>query len=128
MNWRIIVQLSLFGLLMAGLTIRVIPSNIEPFFWVPILAFSGFQVGRRAPSRPFVHGVLVGLANCVWVTSAHIIFLATYLQNHAQEAEMMASPSMSPRMMMLITGLGIGLISGGVIGVLGLLTKKLLAR
>lgn len=36
MDWKLIFQLSLFGLAMAVATVYVIPSNIEPVFWLVI--------------------------------------------------------------------------------------------
>jgi hypothetical protein len=34
MNWRLTFQLSLFGLAMGIGTVIIIPSNVEPLFWL----------------------------------------------------------------------------------------------
>ncbi len=36
MNWKLILQLSMFGLAMSVATVYLIPSKIEPAFWLPI--------------------------------------------------------------------------------------------
>jgi hypothetical protein len=126
MDWKLIFGLSMFGLVMGIATVFWIPSNIEPFCWLAIFLISGFAIGRSA-HWPFVRGVLVGLANRVWITGAHILFVGQYLANHAREAAMMKSGPLpaSPRVMMALTGPVVGLISGIIIGLLGLLASKL---
>jgi len=72
MNWKLIFQLSLLGLLMAAGTISLIPSNMEFIFWLLIFIFAAFIFAKRLPGKYFLHGFLLGLANCVWVTGAHV--------------------------------------------------------
>ena len=69
MNWKLVFQLSLFGLAMALATVFWIPSRLEPFFWLVIFLLSASLIATRAPSRPFLHGLLLGIANCVWITA-----------------------------------------------------------
>ena len=130
MNWKTVVELSLFGLAMGIATVFVIPSTIEPLFWIAIFAISAYVIARRCPSREFVHGLLVGIANSVWVTGSHTLFFQQYLANHPQEAAMMSSMPApdSPRLMMALVGPVIGVASGALIGVLAFLARKLLAR
>lgn len=126
MNWKLILRLSMFGLAMGIATVFLIPSSVEPFCWVVIFLICGIAIGRST-SRPFITGLLLGLANCVWITTAHIVFFRQYLASHSQEAEMMKSMPLpdSPRMMMAVTGPIVGIVSGIVIGLLSLLATKL---
>ena len=130
MNWKLILQLSLFGLVMGVATVFVIPSTVEPFFWLAIFVFSAWAIIRRAPSRPFGHGVLVGLANSVWMTGAHVLLFHSYVARHAQEMAMMAGGPLPthPRAMMLGMGPLIGLVSGLVIGFFALLAWRVTGR
>jgi len=127
MNWKLIVQLSLFGLAMAIGTVYFIPSNIEPFFWLAIFIVCAFIIAKRAPGRHFLHGLALGLVNCVWVTAAHVGLFATYIANHPREANMMMNMPLPthPRLMMLIIGPVVGVISGVVIGVFAWIASKL---
>ncbi|HUL50047.1 MAG TPA: hypothetical protein VLT79_08545 [Gemmatimonadales bacterium] len=126
MNWKLVAQLSLFGLAMGLATVFAIPSNIEPVFWLVVFGISAYFLATRT-STPFRHGVLVGIANSVWVTASHVLFVNRYIATHPQEAGMMKSMPLpdSPRFMMVMAGLGIGVVSGIVIGLLALLATKL---
>ena len=52
-------------------TVFLIPSNIEPFFWLVIFCVCAYVIARRVPNKHFVNWVF-GL-NKVWITSAHIL-------------------------------------------------------
>jgi hypothetical protein len=127
MNEKLILALSMFGLAMGIATVFWIPSTAEPFFWLVALGISAWQIAARAGAHYFLHGALVGLANSVWVTSAHILLFDRYIAGHAREAEMMAGMG-SPRLMMAAIGPVIGLVSGCVIGVTAVLIAKLMSR
>lgn len=126
-DWRLILALSMFGLVMALATIATIPSQTEPVFWVAIFLFCAVVIGRRARGRAFIHGLLVGIVNSFWVTTAHIAFFHQYLANHPREAAMMTSMPMPerPRVMMLLVGPVVGIASGLVIGLLSLAAGRL---
>ena len=128
MNWKLIFQLSLFGLFMGIATVYFIPSNIEPFCWLAIFLFCAYMIARTCVSGRFLHGLLLGLANCVWITGAHVLLFAQYLAHHAQESEMLAKMPFPthPRLMMALGGPVVGIISGIVIGLLALLAGKLM--
>ena len=127
MNWRLILMLSLFGLAMAFATVWVIPSNVEPIFWLAIFLICAFLIARSGVPRPFLHGLLVSIVNSVWITSAHVIFAGAYLAHHPQEANMLKTMPMpdAPRLMMAMTGPVVGIISGLVLGVLALIASKI---
>ena len=91
MNWKLVLQLSLFGLAMGVGTVFFIPSTIEPFFWLIIFLVSAYLIATRCSDRHFVHGVAVGLANSVWVTGSHVLLFSRYIANHPREAAMMSS-------------------------------------
>jgi hypothetical protein len=127
MDWKLILGLSLFGLAMAIGTVFVVPSNVEPIFWLLIFLACAFLIARKRPDRHFLHGLLVGIVNSVWVTTAHIIFFSQYITNHPKEAAMMSSMPVpdSPRLMMACVGPIIGIISGAIIGLLAAVAGKL---
>jgi hypothetical protein len=126
----LILKLSLFGLAMGIATVFVIPSSIEPVFWLAIFVVSAYLIAKRAPGMPFLHGFLVSLVNCVWITGAHITFVTSYLARHPNEAAMMANMPMpdSPRLMMLMTGPFVGIASGIVLGLFSFIASKIVKR
>lgn len=127
MNWKLIFKLSLFAAAMAVGTVFFIPPQIEPLVWAVIFATCAYFIAKQAPGRYFLHGFLLALVNCVWITSGHILFASTYLANHPQEAAMSAQTPFpdSPRLMMAMTGPVIGVISGLVQGLFALVGSKL---
>ena len=130
MNWKLIFQLSLFGLAMAFLTVFVIPGNIELVFWLPIFIICSYFIARKAPGKYFLHGFCVSLLNSVWITSAHIIFFNTYIAGHAEEAEMMNKMPMPahPRLMMLMVGPVFGVLFGLILGLFAFIASKIVGR
>jgi hypothetical protein len=128
MNWKLILQLSLFGLAMAIGTVFVIPSNIEPLFWLVIFIVCAYVIAKKAPGRYFLHGLMTSIVNSIWITAAHVILFDTYVANHPREAEMMTKLPISPKVMMLCTGPIIGVISGLVLGLFAVIARKIVAR
>ncbi|HEV7967324.1 MAG TPA: hypothetical protein VGP19_07135 [Candidatus Acidoferrales bacterium] len=122
MNWKLILQLSLFGLAMGIATVFLIPSKIEPAFWLVIFLICAYVVAKRSPFRPFLHGLLLGLANSVWITAAHVLLYDSYIARHPQEAAMMQTMTLPapPRVIMAVTGPVVGLVSGVILGLFAL--------
>jgi len=126
MNWKLILQLSMFGLAMGLATVFFIPSKIEPVFWLIIFIFCAYSLARHCRRLVFVHGLLLGIANSVWITAAHILFASQYLANHLQEAAMMKiMPFNSPQVAMALMGPGFGIVSGIVIGLFAWIASKM---
>lgn len=130
MNYKLIFQLSLFGLAMAIATVFWIPSNLEPLYWLVIFIISAYFIALKSSGKYFKSGFWVSIANCVWITAAHIIFFHTYIANHPQEADMITKMPFpdSPRLMMLITGPVVGVISGLVLGLFAFIASKILQK
>jgi len=107
-------------------TVSTIPSNVEPVIWLAIFVICALVIARNRFSRHFLHGLLLGLLNSVWVTGAHIIFFRTYIDHHPKEAAMMSSMPLpnSPRLMMALVGPLVGIVTGVVIGLLALLVAR----
>jgi hypothetical protein len=129
MNWNLIFRLSLFGLFMAIATVYFIPSNLEPFFWLAIFVICAYLIARNCTEKFFLHGLFVSLVNCIWITAFHVLLYKTYIVNHPKEEAMMqswpASMSRHPRLIMLITGPIIGVISGLVLGLFAFVASKI---
>jgi hypothetical protein len=124
MNWKLIFALSMFGLAMGIATVFVIPSNIEPAFWLVIFVICGFLIAKRAPGKHFLHGLCVSLVNSVWITGSHIAFFDTYVANHPQEAAMMQNMPIAGRLAMAVTGPIVGVISGLILGLIAFVMGK----
>jgi hypothetical protein len=131
MNWKIIIQLSVFGLIMSVATVFLIPEMIEPAFWIAIFLFSAYVIAKACREKYFLHGLLVSLANCVWITAAHIIFYTTYIASHpgvAKFAEEHPFLPSHPRMAMLVMGPVFGIGSGLVLGLFAYVASKIVNK
>lgn len=130
MNWKLILQLSFFGLAMAIATVFVIPSNIEPIFWLAIFIICAYLIAKNCTEKYFLTGLFVSLLNAVWITTAHIVLFDTYIANHAQEAAMISKMPIpdSPKLMMLMTGPVIGIISGLILGLFAFIASKIMTK
>ena len=127
MNWPLVVMLSGLGFAMGIGTVSLIPSTVEPAFWLVIFAICAYLIARRAPGRFFMHCVALGLVNSVWITGFHLAFFDTYLAHHAQEAAMTASMPLSdhPRLLMAVVGPMIGAVTGLVLGILSAIAARM---
>jgi len=130
MNKKLIFQLSLFGLAMAFATVYFIPSDIEPFCWLAIFIVCAYLIAKNSTRKYFLTGLCVSLINAVWITSIHIFLFDKYIANHPQEAEMMTKMPMpdSPRLMMLMTGPLVGIVSGLVLGLFAFIASKIMKK
>lgn len=128
MNLRLVGLLSLFGLVMALGTVFFIPPNVEPIGWLISFVVCAVVLAKRAPSKAPLHGFLVSLANCVWVTGAHVIFAETYLAGHPDEAAAGGKMGVSARVAMLLIGPVVGVVSGAVLALFTFIATKLVKR
>jgi hypothetical protein len=68
MDWKLIFQFSLLGLAMGIATVFFIPPNVSPVVSLIIFLVCACMIARRRPTGRFAHGLLLGLANSVWIT------------------------------------------------------------
>ena len=130
MNLKLIFQLSLFGLAMGLATVFWIPSSSEPVYWLVIFVISAYFIALKSSGKYFMSGFWVSIANCIWITAAHIFFYHTYIAGHTQEADMISKMPLpdSPRLMMLMTGPVVGIVSGLVLGLFAFIGSKILQK
>jgi len=132
MNWKLVFLLSVFGLAMGLATVSLIPSNIEPFFWLVIFIVSAFLIAKYAPGNYFLHGLCVSIVNSIWITAAHITMFYTYIASHPEYEQMMVGlpPDLAahPRRMMLPIGIVSGIISGLVLGLFAWVASKFVKK
>jgi hypothetical protein len=126
MDWKLIFLLSGFGLAMAVATVFVIPSNMEPAYWLVIFLICAYLIARLRADKHFLHGLCVSMVNSVWITAVHILLFDQYMASHPQEAALMKSMPVaeSPKVMMLIFGPIFGSLFGLVLGFFAFLAGK----
>ncbi len=131
MNIKLLFFLSFFGLAMGLATVFVISSSVEPFLWAAIFIISAFFIAKNCTGKYFLHGFVLSLFNCVWITAAHLLLFAPYLAHHPKEAAMMSTNKplpLHPRFMMLLIAPIVGIICGIVVGLFSYIASKLLKK
>lgn len=126
MKWKLIIQLSIFGLIMAFATISLISERMEPPFWFMTFAFSAYVIAKVAPGKYFLHGFMVSLVNCFWITLVHLFFYDNYAAHHPIAVGMYQG--IHPRWMMILFGPAFGVIFGIIQGLFAFLASKLVTK
>lgn len=125
MNWKLIINLSVFGFAMGIGTVFWIPMSLEPYCWLVIFIICALQIANRVTGKFFLHGFLLSLVNSVWVTSFHLVFHDDYYAFHP-DMQVMYDMLDYPRLATLITGPIIGAVSGIVQGLFAFIAAKII--
>lgn len=125
MKWKLITQLSVFGLIMAFATLSLIETKMEPPFWFMTFVFSAFVIAKVAPGKYFLHGFMVAIFNCFWITLIHLLFYNSYAANHQ---DIMPMYGIHPRRMMLLSGPVFGILFGIILGLFALIASKIVKK
>lgn len=128
MNLKLVLQLSLFGAIMAIATISLIPQNIEWLFWLVIFIFCAYVIAKAGTGNYFWHGFLLSVFNSVWVTAAHVLWYTSYAAHHPSVAAMgdnMGYFSTHPRMLTLVIGIPSAILFGLIMGLFTLIASKM---
>ena len=130
MNWKLIFQLSVFGLIMAFATVSLIPEKVEPAFWFVVFVFSAWVIAKACNGKYFLHGFLVSLVNCIWIVAVHIYFFQSYTAHHPMVASMKLPDSLAahPRLAMLVFGPVYGIAFGIILGLFSFLASKIVKK
>jgi hypothetical protein len=129
MNWKLILQLSLYGLIMAFGTVSLIPEKTEWIFWLVIFTFCAVVIARSAGGKYFQHGFALSIFNSFWITAAHTFFYNSYAVHHPDMAPgNMGLPvyfTTHPRLAMVLLALPFGIVFGIFQGLFAFIASKI---
>lgn len=130
MNWKLIFQLSVFGLAMAFLTISLIPTETEWIFWLGINILSAVVIARSCRERFFAHGFVLSVINGLWITAVHLGLYPNYIANHPETITLNQGTYFAehPRQFILIFTPIMGAAFGLIQGILAWLAAQLLPK
>lgn len=123
MNWKLVLQLAMFGIAMGLGTVFFVPSKVEPILWLIVFLLSGYAITKHCVRLRFLNALLVGLLDSLLKTSVHVVFFSDYVARHAQEMAMIRqmTSAVSPRQLILLSSPIWGVIYGTATGVFALL-------
>ena len=130
MNWKLIFQLSLFGLAMAIGTVYFITSKTEPLWWLVIFIYCAYVIAKQGHEKYFLHGFLVSVINSLWIIIVHIALFDTFVTNHPDEFAMMNKMPFAeqPKIIMVVIGLSVGAITGLLLGLFSFIASKIVKK
>jgi hypothetical protein len=125
MNWKLILRLSSLGLLMALGSVSFIPRYVESAFLLGMCLFYAYQIGTKTRASRFLHGLVLGVINNLWFVAVDDLFLNSYLVSHPRGVHLVewaqSTYHWSPRAVMSVTGMMLGLGFGLVLGVFSMI-------
>ena len=123
MNWKLILQLAVFGIAMGLGTVFFVPSTVEPILWLIVFLLSAYAIAKHCVRLRFLNSMLVGLLDSLLKTSVHMVFFSSYVARHAHEIAMIRqmTSAISPRQLIVLSSPVWGLVFGTVLGLLTLL-------
>ncbi len=116
MSWRLILLLSLFGLLISIVTIPL-PSPVDWFVWLTLSLSGGWIIAARARSRYFLHGMMTGLGTLLGIA---LISVSMISPSELHDMIWLIAPA---RVLMIV-----GLTIGGVAALAHRVRSRLLQR
>jgi hypothetical protein len=130
MNWRLILSLSLLGVIFGIASVFGFTSGREWLAWLCIGIFSAWRFARRSREELFLHGFYLGILTGFFSSVVQALFVSTYLVNNPGMVEALnALPQgLHPAAIILIMGPIIGTVSGVVFGVIAVIVGKLVHR
>ena len=130
MNWRLILFLSLLGIVLGIASVFGFTSGREWLAWLIIGVYSAWKFARRSREELFLHGFYLGIFIGSFSSVIQALFVTTYLANNPRMVEAVdALPhGLHPAAVVLIMGPIIGTVSGVVFGVIAVIGGKLARR
>jgi len=130
MNWRLILFLSLLGIVLGIASVFGFTSGREWLAWLIIGVYSAWKFASRSREELFLHGFYLGIFIGCFSSVIQALFVTTYLANNPQMVEAVdALPhGLHPAAVVLIMGPIIGTVTGVVFGVIAVIGGKLARR
>jgi hypothetical protein len=126
MNWKIILGLSLFGILMGVLNVFGLTGGLEWLLWLIIALISAVVIEKSAPKLHVTSGFLVGFLDSLFSGIIVAFFWERYLLQNPDVLERLAQmpEGLAPEFFMLIASVLIGFVYGLFIGLVVFLIRK----
>lgn len=130
MNWKLILLLSLFGIVLAFAGVLGLPGRYEAIIWLIVFIIYAVIIVRKTTGKYFLHAFLTSIINGVWIGIIHAAFMSTYLGNHQVIRGIYKTMPLSyhRRIMTVIMGLALGIIMGIIAGLVAYAAEKTMKK
>lgn len=126
MNWKSILGLSLFGILMGVLNVFGLTGGLEWLLWLIIALISAVVIEKTSEGLLVTQGFMVGFLDSLFNGIITAVFWEKYLvQNPGVLDRLTEMPEgLAPEFFMIIASVLIGFVYGLFIGLVVYLTRK----
>lgn len=130
MNWKIILLLSFFGVVVGFAEVYGLSGIAELIVWLVVFVVFAVVIAKRQEGDYFVHALLASILAGFWVGVIHAAFINTYVAHNPQlrAGVTMMPKSSHPRLIMVMMGPFIGSVAGVVAGVMAAVAGKIVKR
>ncbi len=129
MNWKIIILLTLLGVL-AAIASLFGWVNSTLLWWLIIGIISGIVIAKTCKRSLFIHGVVVGLFSGILGSVIQSIFFDMYLRNNSTSLDGFKNltEALPPQYVLLFSGPFFGIAYGIVVGLIAMAFGKLFKK
>lgn len=129
-SWKLVFVLAPIGLVFAALTILGLLPGVKSTQWtaLALLAVVGVIVARRAPTRPFLHGLAAGFVVALVAVEVQALFLDIYFANNPQYADLEIPFGLPPRLATAVLGPVNAVFAGVISGIVAWLGSMVMAK
>jgi len=124
MNWKLLFLLSLISIAMACAEVFGVLGTFDNILWPLILIFDAVMIAKNTRQKLFLHGFMVCIFNCIWITAIHGALFSTYAANNPEMTNNFKNISANQQMLVFIFGPIIGVFTGLITGVITHLLGK----
>ena len=130
MNWKTILSLSLFGILMGVLNVFGLTGGLEWLIWLIIALISALIIERTSEKMLVTQGFIVGFLATLYNGIIVAVFWKRYLLENPNVLDRLSQmpEGLAPEFFMIIASVLIGFVYGLFIGLVVFLTRKTKTR
>jgi hypothetical protein len=130
MSWRLIFLLSLLSIPMGFASLLGLTGSYEWLMWLAVGIFSAWRFATKTKVDLFLHGFYLGILDGIFNSVIQSIFFRTYLANNPRMVDAFSSlpQDLSPKLVLLIMGPIIGVVSGVAFGIITVVAGSLVRR
>ena len=130
MNWKLILLLSSFGLLIGVASLFGFTHGIEPLLWLLIFLLYAWWIANNCNRLHFIHAFLASVLDGTWIAIIHFIFFSTYIRHNPEVLERFKTlpPGVNLRVLTLVMGPLVGAIFGVVAGLFAYVVWRIIKR
>lgn len=130
MNWKLILLLSLTGILTGLANVYLVPAKYSALIEMPVSFFCAYVLARAQQKKHFMHGLAVGAIAAMLATFVRVALVRQYLAHQPHDAlqyTKMAQEAHGTVVQVIITmGVFFTIISGIVVGLFSLAAGKII--